>query len=89
MLALNKVDIIHKPQLLPLIEHYAADWHVHGDRAGLGDAPATASTNARAEILAALPEGEALFPEDYLTDQTERDAGRRVDPRESARAHAR
>ena len=38
------------------------------------------------EILAALPEGEPLYPDDYLTDQTRADARRRAGPREGARA---
>lgn len=71
ILALNKVDRIHKPHLLPIIEHFAKmlDFKaivpvsaLHGDGvAGL-----------EAEIVAALPEGPALYPDDYLTDQSER-----------------
>ena len=71
VLALNKVDCIHKPKLLPLIEHYAkaaAFKAIVPVSARSGDGlPAL-----EAEILAALPEGEPRYPEDYLTDQTER-----------------
>ncbi len=71
VVALNKVDAIHKPQLLPLMEYYS--------KAGEFRAivPISALTGdgqdaLEAEILAALPEGEPAYPEDFLTDQTER-----------------
>lgn len=71
ILALNKVDRLHKPRLLPLIDRYAKAVPfkaivpisaLHGD-----GVPAL-----EAEILANLPEGDPLYPDDYLTDQTER-----------------
>jgi GTP-binding protein Era len=71
LLVLNKIDRIHKPRLLPLIERYAATGlftaiiplsALEGD--GVAD--------LEREILSALPEGEPLYPEAYLTDQTER-----------------
>jgi GTP-binding protein Era len=71
VLALNKVDLIAKEKLLPLIERY--DHEV-----GFADiVPVSALTGAnvgRLEevILSHLPEGEPLYPEDYLTDQPER-----------------
>jgi GTP-binding protein Era len=71
VLALNKVDQIHKPKLLPIIAHYAKAFAFRAVvpvSAKTGDGEAA----LEAEILAALPEGPALFPEDYLTDQTER-----------------
>ena len=71
VLALNKVDRVSKARLLPLIDQYA--------RAAPFKAivPISALTGdgvpaLESEILAALPEGEPLYPEDYLTDQTER-----------------
>jgi GTP-binding protein Era len=71
VLALNKIDRARKPALLPLIERYA--------RAMSFEAvvPMSAATGdgvdvLEREILAALPEGEALFPAEYFTDQTER-----------------
>jgi GTP-binding protein Era len=72
VLALNKVDRVRpKEHLLPLIQHYAAALPFKGI------VPMAALTGEglaalEAEILAALPEGDPLFPEDYLTDQTER-----------------
>jgi GTP-binding protein Era len=71
IVALNKVDVVHKPSLLPLMEQYS---QVPGLRAIV---PISALTGdgvpgLEREILAALPEGDAVFAEDYLTDQTER-----------------
>jgi len=71
ILALNKVDMIRKPQLLPLIAHYAKAF----DFAAIVPVSAVTGEGQEAleqEVLAALPEGEPLYPEDYLTDQTQR-----------------
>jgi len=71
ILALNKVDAIHKPRLLPIIEHFAKSFEFKAIvpvSALKGDGVA----GLEREIIAALPEGEALYPADYLTDQTER-----------------
>lgn len=71
ILALNKVDLVHKPRLLPLIARYADAFPFKAIvpvSALSGDGRA----DLEREILAMLPEGEALYPEDYLTDQTER-----------------
>jgi GTP-binding protein Era len=71
IVALNKIDRVHKPTLLPIMERYGRLAFVRAivpvsalDGDGV---PALES-----EILAALPEGEPLYPDDYLTDQTER-----------------
>ncbi len=71
ILALNKVDLVEKPRLLPLIDHYAKGGAF---RAIVPVSALTGDGRARLEqeILAALPAGEPLYPEDYLTDQTER-----------------
>lgn len=72
LLVLNKVDALHeKPKLLALIEHYRA---LHEFAAYI---PISAMKGAgldvlRAEILARLPEGPALYPEEHVTDQPER-----------------
>jgi GTP-binding protein Era len=71
VLALNKVDLIDKPDLLPRIERY--------DRqVGFADIVPVSAKNGenidRLErvLLSHLPDGEPLYPEDYLTDQPER-----------------
>ncbi|MBM3772381.1 MAG: GTPase Era [Acidimicrobiia bacterium] len=70
-LLLNKVDLVKKPMLLPLIEGYA-----QMDRF-TEIIPLSARTGENVDrlektILKWLPEGEPLYPADYLTDQPER-----------------
>lgn len=71
VLILNKIDLVKKHKLLPLIEQLSKerDWHAI--------VPVSAYTgenvaHLEAVILDALSEGEPLFPADYLTDQPER-----------------
>lgn len=71
VLVLNKIDQIAKPKLLPLIAWYSAA------REFAAIVPVSAATGdgvdrLEAVLLDLLPEGEALYPEDYLTDQPER-----------------
>jgi GTP-binding protein Era len=68
---LNKVDVAHKPRLLPMIERYAKALEFKA----IVPVSALTGENVDAlerEILAALPDGEPYYPRDYLTDQTER-----------------
>ena len=68
----NKVDrVADKAELLPYLERLAAR---HGFRAIVPVAARTGHNLAELErvVLAALPEGEALFPEDQVTDRSER-----------------
>jgi GTP-binding protein Era len=71
VLALNKVDMLAKEKLLPLIERY----HKELDFADI--VPVSARTGDNVDRLETvlqshLPEGEALYPEDFLTDSPER-----------------
>jgi GTPase len=71
ILVLNKIDLIKKTKLLPLIDAYRRE---HDFKAIV---PVSALTGDGVDVLenallANLPEGEALYPEDYLTDQPER-----------------
>jgi GTP-binding protein Era len=71
VLALNKIDRIAKLKILPVIENYRHQL----DFAEV--VPLSAKTGENVELLAErlvalLPEGERLYPEDYLTDQPER-----------------
>jgi GTP-binding protein Era len=71
VVALNKIDQLHKPRLLPIIARYANEASIRAIvpvSALSGDGVDTLER----EILAALPAGEPLYPEEYLTDQTER-----------------
>ena len=69
VLALNKIDLVKKAALLPIIEHYAKAF----DFAAIVPVAARTGDGANRleqEIVNALPDGEPLYPEDYLTDQT-------------------
>ncbi len=69
-LLINKIDLVEKGKLLPLMQEYSRLYHfseiipisaLRNDLGGLLDA-----------ILKRLPEGPKYFPEDQLTDQPER-----------------
>jgi GTPase len=71
VLILNKIDLMKKTRLLPILEHYGKD----GRFAEI--VPISAATGDNVDrlervMLDLLPEGEARFPADYLTDQPER-----------------
>jgi GTP-binding protein Era len=68
---LNKVDLVSKPKLLPLLDEYR---RAH-DFVEFVPVSAMDGTNVDAlerVFLSQLPEGEPLYPSDYLTDQAER-----------------
>ncbi len=71
VLVLNKIDLVAKAKLLPLMEQ-VQQWH---DFAAI--VPVSAATGDGVErlervLLEQMPEGQPGFPEDYLTDQPER-----------------
>jgi GTP-binding protein Era len=70
-LILNKIDLVRKPKLLPILARYQ-----EMDRfAEIVPVCASSGDNVdRLEraILDRLPEGEPMYPADYLTDQPER-----------------
>jgi GTP-binding protein Era len=71
VLVLNKIDLLTKTRLLPLMEQVQR-WH---DFAAI--VPVSATTGDGVErlervLLEQMPEGERGFPDDYLTDQPER-----------------
>jgi GTPase len=71
ILALNKIDLVKKTDLLPLMKHYQEAM----DFAAIVPISAATGENVDAldrEIRSRLPESENLYPEDYLTDQPER-----------------
>jgi GTPase len=71
ILVLSKVDLIAKPRLLPLIDHYR---HAHPFVEIVPASPLEGANIDTLErlFLQYLPEGDPLYPPDYLTDQTER-----------------
>jgi GTPase len=71
VLALNKVDAIPKPKILAIIEQYR---HLL-DFADVVPVSALNGDNVdvlASRLLAHLPEGEPLYPDDFLTDLPER-----------------
>ena len=70
-LILNKIDLMKKSRLLPIIQRYSEA----GRFAEI--VPVSAATGDNVDrleraIVDRLPEGEAMYPADYLTDQPER-----------------
>lgn len=71
VLVLNKIDLIAKPKLLPLMARARA-WHPF-----VATIPVSATTGdgvdvLETELVSHLPESEPIYPEDFLTDQPER-----------------
>ena len=71
MLAINKIDTVAKPRILPAIEQYRQFLDF------VEIVPVSGLKGENVELLADrlvanLPAGERLYPEDYLTDQPER-----------------
>jgi GTPase len=71
ILALNKVDLIAKNRLLPLIDHYQRK-HPFVEIVPISAVDGTNVDVLEKLFLQYLPEGEPLYPSDYLTDQPER-----------------
>jgi GTP-binding protein Era len=70
-LILNKIDLMQKVRLLPVMERYGKE------EMFAEIVPVSAATGDNVErlerlIIDRMPEGERLYPEDYLTDQPER-----------------
>jgi len=71
LLGINKIDTVSKPKILPVIETYRHQM----DFAEI--VPFSALTGENVErlpelLLERLPEGDRLYPEDFLSDQPER-----------------
>jgi GTP-binding protein Era len=71
ILILNKIDLMKKSRLLPIMERYGREGHF------AEIVPISAATGDNVDrlervMLDRLPEGEARYPADYLTDQPER-----------------
>src|SRR6202171_259191 len=71
ILALNKVDRVPKPKLLPLIDTFSREF----DFAAIVPISVLKGAGCDAlldELFRLLPEGQPYFPEDQVTDQPER-----------------
>jgi len=71
ILALNKVDVVAKAKLLPIIDRYRQAHHF------VEFVPISATDGTNVDVLEKLflqylPEGEPLYPPDYVTDQPDR-----------------
>jgi GTP-binding protein Era len=71
ILALNKVDLIAKHRLLPIIDHYQKS-HPFAEIVPVSASDGTNVDTIEQLFLQYLPEGEPLYPAEYLTDQPER-----------------
>jgi GTP-binding protein Era len=71
ILALNKVDLVPKPKLLPLLDVFAKAFPFAA-LVPISALKGTGTQELLAEIFKELPEGEPFFPEDQITDQPER-----------------
>jgi GTP-binding protein Era len=71
ILALNKVDRLPKPQLLPLIDAFQKAFEFSAI-VPISALKGNGCDELLQETLRQLPEGEPYFPEDQVTDQPER-----------------
>jgi GTPase len=71
ILALNKVDGLPKPKLLPLIEAFRKAFEFAAI-VPISALKGSGCEELLGEILRLLPEGEPYFPEEQVTDQPER-----------------
>jgi GTPase len=71
LLALNKVDAISKPVLLPLIAQ-AQRWYPFTAIVPISATTGDGVPELEQLLLEQLPEASPIYPEDYLTDQPER-----------------
>jgi GTP-binding protein Era len=71
ILAVNKVDLVSKPKLLPVIDQLR-QWHDFAEIVPISAATGDGVDRLERVLLARMPPGEALYPEDFLTDQPQR-----------------
>jgi GTP-binding protein Era len=71
ILALNKVDLINKNRLLPILDRYQ-EAHKFVEFVPLSALDGTNVDVLERLFLQHLPEGEPLYPADYVTDQPDR-----------------
>jgi GTP-binding protein Era len=71
IVALNKIDAINKLELLPLIKAYS-ELFPHAVVIPISALLGDGLENLLAEIIQGLPQAPPLFPDDHLTDKTER-----------------
>ena len=71
VLVLNKIDLVAKPQLLPIIDR-AQRWHAFAATVPVSALTGDGVDRLERVLLEQMPESEPVYPDDYLTDQPER-----------------
>ena len=71
VLILNKIDLVSKPQLLPLIER-TQRWHAFAATVPVSATTGDGLDRLERVLLEHVPESDPIYPDDYLTDQPER-----------------
>ena len=71
VLVLNKIDLIAKTRLLPVIEQLRG-WHDFSDIVPVSAATGDGVEALERLLLEKMPDGEPLYPDDFLTDQPQR-----------------
>src|SRR5438067_6737522 len=71
ILALNKIDRVAKPKLLPIMDGYQRQ-HPFAEIVPISAVDGTNVDVLEKLFLQHLPEGEPIYPADYVTDQPER-----------------
>ena len=70
-LLLNKIDLLDKEKLLPMIDEWSKR-HNFDSIIPISAEKGTGVERLLAEVVGVLPEGPKYFPEDQITDQPER-----------------
>jgi GTP-binding protein Era len=71
VLVLNKIDLVSKATLLPLMEK-AQRWHAFSAIVPVSAETGDGVDHLEQVILEQLPEADPIYPEEFLTDQAER-----------------
>lgn len=71
VLVLNRIDLIRKPKLLPLIERMSRG-RSFADIVPISALTGDGVDRLESVLVGHLPEGEPLYPQDYVTDQPEK-----------------
>ena len=71
VLVLNKIDLMAKPKLLPIMEWYRQQ-HEFEEIMPVSALAGDGVPELELLLLKYLPDGEPIYPEDYLTNQPER-----------------
>ena len=71
ILAINKIDLIPKPEVLPLIDHFSKLFPFE-EVVPISALKADGIDILRDELVRRLPEGPPLYPPDEITDRPER-----------------